>query len=121
MNKIQYRVGMNYSWYIDRFPWCYFFSFETTQKTTQKILYLKILEPLIFFREFKKHRKVTKRLKLILKEIQGAAVLFIIFWDFLMFYQIFFSPGVKRSVIIISKHNIYELLIYEFQRKYDCL
>ena len=38
-----------------------------------------------------------------------------------MFYQILFSPGVKRSVIIISKHNIYELLIYEFQRKYDCL
>ena len=38
-----------------------------------------------------------------------------------MFYQIFFSPGVKRNVIIISKHNIYELLIYEFQRKYDCL
>ena len=26
-----------------------------------------------------------------------------------MFYQIFFSPEVKRSVIISSKHGIYEL------------
>ena len=26
-----------------------------------------------------------------------------------MFYQIFFSPQVKRSVIIINKYGIYEL------------
>ena len=36
-------------------------------------------------------------------------ILVIIFWDFLMFYQIFFSPQVKRSVIINNKHDIYEL------------
>ena len=32
-----------------------------------------------------------------------------IFWDFPMFYQIFFSPQVERCVIITYKHGIYEL------------
>ena len=35
---------------------------------------------------------------------------FIIFRDFLMFYQIFFSPQVKRWAIIIYKHAMNELL-----------
>ena len=34
----------------------------------------------------------------------------IIFWDFLILYQIFFSQQVKQSVIISNKHGIYELL-----------
>ena len=34
---------------------------------------------------------------------------FIMFWDFLMFYQIFLSPQVKRWEIITYKHGIYEL------------
>ena len=33
----------------------------------------------------------------------------IIFCDFLILYQIFFSPQVERSVIISNKHGIYEL------------
>ena len=33
----------------------------------------------------------------------------IIFWDFLLLYQIFFSSQVKRSVIISNKHGIYKL------------
>ena len=33
----------------------------------------------------------------------------IIFWDLLILYQIFFSPQVKRSVIISNEHGIYEL------------
>ena len=33
----------------------------------------------------------------------------IIFWDFLIFYQISSSPLVKQSVIISNKHGIYEL------------
>ena len=33
----------------------------------------------------------------------------IIFWDILKFYEILFSPQVKRSVIISNKHGIYEL------------
>ena len=33
----------------------------------------------------------------------------IIFWDFLIIYQIFLSPQVERNVIISNKHGIYEL------------
>ena len=33
----------------------------------------------------------------------------IIFWAFLMFYQIFLSQQVKRWAIITYKHGIYEL------------
>ena len=35
-------------------------------------------------------------------------VIFITFWDFLMFYQTFLSPQVKRCAIITYKHGIYE-------------
>ena len=33
----------------------------------------------------------------------------IIFWDFLIFYQIFFSLQIKRSVINSNEHGIYKL------------
>ena len=33
----------------------------------------------------------------------------LIFRDFLMFYEVFFSPQVKQSVIITNKHGISEL------------
>ena len=33
----------------------------------------------------------------------------IILWDFLMFYQVFLSPQVKRSAIISNKEGVYEL------------
>ena len=36
-------------------------------------------------------------------------MIIIIFWEFLMYYQIFFSSQVKRSVIISNKHDIYML------------
>ena len=36
-------------------------------------------------------------------------ILVIIFWDFLMFYQIFLSPQVKQIVIISNKHDMYKL------------
>ena len=35
--------------------------------------------------------------------------IFIIFWEFLMLYQIFLSPKVKRCIIITYKNGIYEL------------
>ena len=35
-----------------------------------------------------------------------SANIFIIFWDFLMHYQIFFSPKVKRCAIITYKDDI---------------
>ena len=36
-------------------------------------------------------------------------ILVMIFSDFLMLYQIFFSPQVKRVMIICNEHGIYEL------------
>ena len=33
----------------------------------------------------------------------------IIFWDFLILYEIFFSPQLKQSVFISNKHGIYKL------------
>ena len=38
-----------------------------------------------------------------------STIMVLIFWDFLMFDQIFFSPQIKRSVIIGNKHGLYEL------------
>ena len=38
-----------------------------------------------------------------------TTVIFIIFWDFLIFYQIFLSPHVKRSAIITNKYGVYKL------------
>ena len=35
--------------------------------------------------------------------------MFIIFWDILIDEQIFYSPQVKRSLIIINEHGIYVL------------
>ena len=40
---------------------------------------------------------------------RGPTIMDIILWDFLILYEIFFSPQVKQSVIIINKHDIYEL------------
>ena len=44
-----------------------------------------------------------------LHPISWLAIIFIISWDFLMFYQISLSPELKRSAIISNKHGIYEL------------
>ena len=38
-----------------------------------------------------------------------STIIFIIFWDFLMFYQVFLSPQVKLCAIVTYKHGIYEL------------
>ena len=37
-------------------------------------------------------------------------IIFIIFWDFLMFWKVFFSPQVKRCAIITYNHRKDELL-----------
>ena len=39
----------------------------------------------------------------------APTIIFIIFLDFLMFYQVFFSPQVKRCGIITYKHGTYDL------------
>ena len=41
--------------------------------------------------------------------INRPTTMFIIFWDILIDDQVFFSPQVKRRVIISNKHGIYEL------------
>ena len=41
--------------------------------------------------------------------LKQLAIFLRVFWDFLMFNQIFFSQQVKRSAIITYKHGIYEL------------
>ena len=38
-----------------------------------------------------------------------STIIFVTFWDFLMFYQIFFSPQVKQCAIITYKHSMYKL------------
>ena len=38
--------------------------------------------------------------------INRPTIMFIIFWDALMFYQVFFSAQVKRCAIITYKHGI---------------
>ena len=43
------------------------------------------------------------------KSKKKFTIIFIIFWDFLMFYQIFLSPQEKQWAIISYKHGIYEL------------
>ena len=40
---------------------------------------------------------------------KDTTIIFIIFWDFSMFYQIFLSPQVKRCPIITYKRGIYKL------------
>ena len=49
------------------------------------------------------HSKKKKKL------IDKSSIIFIIFWDLLMFYQILLSPKVKQSAIICNKHGIYKL------------
>ena len=38
-----------------------------------------------------------------------ATIIFIIFWDFFIFYQIFLSPEVKWSAFSSNKQDIYKL------------
>ena len=38
-----------------------------------------------------------------------STIMVILFWNLLMFDQIFLSPQVKRSLITSTKHGLYEL------------
>ena len=44
-------------------------------------------------------------------QIIRDTIIFIIFWDFLMFYQIFLPPQAKRGAIITYKYGIYDCRI----------
>ena len=61
----------------------------------------------MFFFYFK--MKACLQILLFMYPIDVTTVIFIIFWDFLIFYKIFLSPQVKRCAIITCEHGIYEL------------
>ena len=42
-------------------------------------------------------------------KLGSSIIIFIIFWDLLMFYQIFLSPQKKQCAIITYKQGTYEL------------
>ena len=56
-------------------------------------------------------RRFEKRTLIFYRQYFGcwSTIIFIIFLESLMFYQIFLSPQVKRCEIITHKHGIYEL------------
>ena len=59
---------------------------------------------------FKSTKKYSFQIKFIVNlPYSRSAITDIIVWDFLKLYHIFFSPQVKRSLIVSNKHNIYEL------------
>ena len=58
----------------------------------------------------KKDNGLTKFYSLLIAIAQTTSI-FVIFWGFLMFYQFFFSPQVKRCAIITYKHAIYILYL----------
>ena len=59
---------------------------------------------------FKSTKKYSFQIKFIVNlPYSRSAIMDIIVWDFLKLYHIFFSPQVKRSLIVSNKHNIYEL------------
>ena len=57
----------------------------------------------------KKQRWTKNQLFLKFCLFHNATIIFIRFWDFFMFYQVFLSPQVRRCAIISYKHGIYEL------------
>ena len=50
-----------------------------------------------------------KYLNSLINRLEHDTITDIIFEEFLILYQIFFSPQVKRSMIISNKYGIYEL------------
>ena len=63
---------------------------------------------LIWKHRLKTSRRHTRFTKLCRMSNQST-IIFIIFWDSLMFYQIFLSPQVKRCAINTYNHGIYGL------------
>ena len=47
--------------------------------------------------------------KFVLCQSLPPTITLIIFWDFLMFHQVFLLPQVKRNAIFSNKHGVYEL------------
>ena len=61
--------------------------------------------PSLYIRRF----SIKETLKLFKSIVVRSHNMVIIFWDFVMYDQIFLSPQVKLSVLVINKHGMYEL------------
>ena len=61
----------------------------------------------VYWKNFLRLKQNLKKRKLFIK--MQSTIMVIIFWDFLILYQTFLSPQVKRSVIISNRHGIYVL------------
>ena len=56
------------------------------------------------------NRRCKRKVSCISSNLQiKPSIMVVIFWDFLIFDQIFLSPQVKRTASISNKHAIYEL------------
>ena len=67
-----------------------------------------------FFEEVKGQSFNLLRLRMLgldpeILSLISSTIIFRLFWYFLIYYQIFFSPQVKRCAIITYKHGIYDL------------
>ena len=55
-------------------------------------------------------KNVLTKIRKLEKTMIKSTISFIIFWDCLMFYQIFLLPQLKQWAIITYRHGIYELV-----------
>ena len=81
---------------------------QKDELSCREILVFKLYKFKARIREKKKFVESYRQKSEFLKWFE-ATITFIIFWDFLMFYQIFLSPQVKRYGIITYEHGIHEL------------
>ena len=64
-----------------------------------------------FILGYKDHNHGASLQNLVTSIMLQSTIMDIIFWDFVILYQIFFSSQVKQSVIISNKHGIYTLFL----------
>ena len=64
---------------------------------------LSNIDNLVYTEKYQK----AKRFQIL--KLKIATIIFIVFWDSLIFWQIFLSPQGKRCAIITYKHGTYEL------------
>ena len=99
--KIKKPPRENFLYFRKRKPWKTFSYF--LKKKHSYVLGNRNLKKFLIFQEKKFFYTLPK-------EYSESSVIFIIFWNVLMIYQIFLSPQVKQWAIISYKHGIYELL-----------
>ena len=75
--------------------------YHTWVKHRGEVIEIEKVEPKNFYNIFATFFNGTEKTR-------QTTIIFIIFWDFLMFYENFLSPQVKQCVIITYKHCIYE-------------